>query len=251
MTTGSNACAWSTIPSQTWDGSSCSGPTTAAPTHTGQYVYTETMLPVSGPDSVVIACTSMHTTFNGIVTATYCQDSTPVSTITPVQTTPTGSPATPSCNTPGNPQDESDWDKTNGYVPHMEYFKAAIGFFCGTNCQGQEGCLTAAGVTLDGQTTEFKSTFPCTTVQQNNSALNCEPPYWEASGILFNIGLKLIGSDCTWTVDQNTCYSDLSNSLTGCPAGALDWNECIAWTVGAGAASLKLPDWQAIKVPSN
>ena len=252
MTTGSDACAWSTIPTQTWGGSSCSGPTTAAPTHTGQYVYTQTLLPVSGPDSVVIACTSTYTTLlgvGGVGPATYCQDSTPISTITPVQTTPTGSPAIPSCNAPGNPQDEVNWDRTSGFVPNVDYFKAAIGYFCSTNCQGQKDCLTAAGMTLDGQSSEFKTSFPCYTAQKNNSALSCEPPDWEASAIVFNIGLKLINPQCTWTVDPNSCYSDLSNSLTGCPAGALDWNECVAWTVGAGAAPLKLADWNKVKVP--
>ena len=39
------------------------------------------------------------------------------------------------------------------------------------------------------------------------------------------------------------------NTLTGCPAGALDWDNCMAWTVGAGTAALTEGQWEAVEVP--
>ena len=102
----------------------------------------------------------------------------------------------------------------------------------------------------------IKATFLCSDAQSQpggNSSLNCEPdgwnggspPYWLASGIPFNLGIKLIDKSCHWTVDSDTCKKWLSNTLTGCPAAGIDWNECVAWTVGAGAKSMSLNDWES------
>ena len=89
---GSNACAWITIPTETWGGSSCIGPTTTAAPHTGKYVFIQTELPVNGPDSIVYGYTSTTTEDVGPDFVTYCVDKTPISTITPAQAIPTAAP---------------------------------------------------------------------------------------------------------------------------------------------------------------
>lgn len=80
------------MPTETWGGSSCIGPTTTAAPHTGKYVFTQTELPVNGPDSIVYGCTSTTTEDVGPYFTTYCVDKTPISTITPAQAIPTAAP---------------------------------------------------------------------------------------------------------------------------------------------------------------
>ena len=102
----------------------------------------------------------------------------------------------------------------------------------------------------------IKATLMCSDAQSElggNSSLNCEPDgwnrgsssYWLASGTSINPGIKLIDKSCQWTVDSDTCKTWLSNMLTGCPAAGIDWNECLAWTVGAGAKNMSLKDWES------
>ena len=159
-------------------------------------------------------------------------------------------PHSPQCHSPADPQRDDNYDKTDGYVPNMKYFLSAIGIVCGPSCQGQKGCTSFTGTTLKkGQTTAVNGHFSCEMAQHNNSALNCEPPDWEASAIKFNFGLKLRDPHCVWVVDQERCRNDFYNSLTSCPAGSLDWNKCVAWTIGAGAAELSLSDWSNLDIP--
>lgn len=263
--TGTNQCGWTTIPSSTWNpndqictmGLSASNLRPFKPTTTGKYIFTETDLPVSGPGTTVYGCTSTYTTEAGPVIGTYCAGSkTPLTTIFPPIKTPTGAPAKPSCNAPADPQDASSQGDPTGYVPDPSFFEAAIGVFCGPECKGQSGCLSAVGQTLSSNMDAFKATFLCSDAQSKpggNKDINCEPnnwnggspPYWLASGIPFNLGIKLIDQTCQWTVDAETCNSWLSNTLSGCPAAGIDWNECVAWTVGAGATGMTLSSWES------
>ena len=262
--TGSNICGYTTMPSSKWNpsdqictmGLSASSLRPVKPTTTGKYVFSETDLPTSGPGTVVYGCTSTLTKQAGPVMGTYCAGSkTPLTTLLPPIKTPTGAPAAPSCNSPADPQAASNQDKATGYVPDPVFFEAAIGVFCGPECKGKSGCLAATGQTLASNMDSFKATFFCSDAQSapgGNKTLDCEPrdwennppPFWLASGIHLNLGIKLIDDSCQWTVDSDTCNKWLSNSLTGCPAAGLDWNECVAWTVGAGAAAMSLSDWQ-------
>lgn len=87
--------------------------------------------------------------------------------------------------------------------------------------------------TLSSNMDAYKAIFFCSDAQtapRGNKSLECEPndwennppAYWEASGIMFNLGVKLIDNSCQWTVDSDTCNKWLSNTLTGCPAAGLD-----------------------------
>ena len=108
-----------------------------------------------------------------------------------------------------------------------------------------------------GGITHVVSSFSCKEAQSADPSLNCEPdgwdgnspPYWIASGVGFNIAMKLRNDNCIWTIDSERCYRFLSNALIGCPAGALNWNKCFAWEVGAGGKVLSLDAWNAVPVP--
>ena len=94
--TGDDVCGWTTMPTDTWTGSSCIGSTTAPTTtqQSGEFIFTQTLLPVTGDGSNwdIIGCTSTYVTPIQGHLATYCVDSTPISTqvVTPTLTTPTG-----------------------------------------------------------------------------------------------------------------------------------------------------------------
>ncbi|KAI9758696.1 MAG: hypothetical protein M4579_002871, partial [Chaenotheca gracillima] len=252
--TCSDICGWTTMPSETWGGSTC-----LTPTHAGKYLYTDTLYAVTGTDSAktVIGCSSTTVNHQAWGAETKCVDTTPITTIQPTVLKPTGTPAAPSCNSPADPRKAGNDELTNGYVPDPSFFKAAINVFCGDDCPGGD-CLSVTGFTLDGDNPGYTATFPCSSAQKEDPDLNCEPtgwdggepPYWEASGINFNIGVKLIDPKCTWLIGKDTCRSYLYNTLTDCPAAGMDWNECVAWTVGAGAAKIDWDDWQKVKVPT-
>ena len=288
---GTDQCGYTQLPSSTWDGqdictmgvsasaSSASALNPPSPVTSGQIIYTDSVVMTSGAGTIVYGCTSTTTGWAGYESTGCIGSTTPLTTIFPPVITPTGAPyPTPSCNKPCNPQDTSCDGDTTGYVsqyqcqPKLEanierqvpdpvFFEAAIGVFCGPNCQGRPGCLSVTGMTLDAHNSAMYATFPCSTAQKSpggNSSIDCEPkdwehnapPYWEASGINFNIAIKLIDKSCQWTIDAATCKEDLSNTLTGCPAAGLNWNECVAWTVGAGAKALSLSAWEAEAVPT-
>lgn len=94
--TGSEPCNWTTMPTDTWTGSSCVGTSTTAASHTGQFMFTQTLLPITGDGTNwdIIGCTSTYVTPIPPAgqLATYCVDSTPISTqvVTPTLITPTG-----------------------------------------------------------------------------------------------------------------------------------------------------------------
>ena len=290
---GTDQCGYTQLPSSTWDGqnictmgvsasaSSASALNPPSPVTSGQIIYTDTVLLTSEAGTIVYGCTSTTTGpgWAGYESTGCIGSKTPLTTILPPVITPTGAPyPTPSCNKPCNPQDSSCDGDTSGYVrryqcqrkpeanierqvPNTVFFEAAIGVFCGPDCQGKSGCLSVTGATLDAHNSALSATFSCSSAQSSpggNSSLDCEPndwehnapPYWEASGINFNIAIKLIDKNCQWTVDAATCKSDLSNTLTGCPAAGLNWNECVAWTVGAGGTPLSLSAWEAEAVPT-
>jgi hypothetical protein len=266
--TGSDFCGWTTLPSQTWGGPSCS-PTTTEPPQTGPYIRTETLLPDGFvTDTIVIGCTSTTLTGNPLGgLATYCVDHTPISTINPVQH-PTGAPAAPSCYPTGScVQAAQDGKSTiSDCAPDPAYFEAAVGVFCGNDCQGKDGCRSATGRLLTETQPLWVTGFSCSIAQAANSSICCEPydyegyggpygpPFWPASGLNLNVALKIIGgTNCNWLVDRDTCVNYLRNAFNGCPFGGVDWNECVAWTVSVGDVNIEqkdaLHDWATRPFP--
>ena len=121
------------------------------------------------------------------------------------------------------------------------YFEAAVGVFCGDECHGQDGCRSATGRTLNSADPLWATGLGCSIAQAANSSLCCEPynyegyggpygpPFWPASGLNFNVALKITGgTNCNWKLDRDTCVNYLRNAFNGCPFGGVDWNECVA-----------------------
>ena len=279
MSTSSNQCGYTTYPpsSLTWNpsdqvctlGLSASASSASAknppPMVTkGQIIYTSTQLPISGAGTTLFGCTSTTTGpgYAGFESTACVGSATPLTTIFPPAKTPTGDPVPPTCNKPCNPQHASCQGDSTGYVPDPVFFEAAIGVVCGPACSAGDSCYSFTDrLLVAGGTESIVSSFECSTLQTapgGNSSLDCEPrawennppPFWLASGIPINLGIKLLDTSCQWKIDSDTCKKYLSNSLTGCPAGGVDSVECVAWTVGAGAASLSVGDWAKQKIPT-
>lgn len=56
-----------------------------------------------------------------------------------------------------------------------------------------------------------------------------------------NLGFKLVDQTCSWRVSYVSCLEAFTNILDGCrtdEAGGVSWNECLAWTIGAGPVVL-------------
>lgn len=143
-------------------------------------------------------------------------------------------------------------------MPDPIFFEAAIDTVCGPQCEEGHQCLSAVGKTIDVTNPVFLANFDCEHAKAGNSSIDCEPnnweggnpPYWLASAIAFNIGIKQIGSaNCRWRVDEESCRANLMNTLTDCPGAGVDWNNCMAWTVGAGPAQMTVDEWKAVDIP--
>ncbi len=93
-TTGADICAWSTLPIQTWSGSSCGGPSPTPPPSSGQHISTSTKGPEPGDENnVLFGCTATTTTMDYVM---ICAGTpTPISTIFPPPPSPSPSPPPP------------------------------------------------------------------------------------------------------------------------------------------------------------
>ncbi len=265
MIATSDVCGWTTIPLETWTGSSCVSSTPSP--RSGKYVYTQTVPPITESDTTVYGCTSTtHMNIGAPELGTECVDSTPISTITPTQTpsqTPTQSPMQTS--TPAPTQTNPGQKIPTGSAPPSCFsasnsgfyaagdspsiFKAAINIFCGTDDNPLSAHLGVVGTTLDFDNTNFLYSQSCADLAKEDPSANCKASGGHASSktseVYINLGIKLIpNSGCTWAVDAPTCSSYFSSALT-CPdqVGGEGVNECISWFMTAAYQQLDDTDW--------